>query len=109
MSRSQHGQTLTLARAGAAYTVTAPRYYERVIVTNESAGDVYVSTSGSAVADTEGDFGAVVLPSAWRVVGNGQSSEASVSKTVAGREMREPVRVIGNDQPRQHSVSKTVP
>ena len=84
MSQSQHGQTLTLARAGAAYTVTAPRYYQRIIVTNESAGDVYVSTSGAAVAKTHGNFGAVVRPSAWRMVGNDQPRQPSASNTIRG-------------------------
>ena len=108
MSQSQHGQTLTLARAGAAYTVTAPRYYERVIVTNESAGDVYVSTSGSAVADTEGNFGAVVLPSAWRMIGNDQPRQPSVSKTVPGREMRDSVNPVPCGSPTHVSLMGTV-
>jgi len=108
MSQSQHGQTLTLARAGAAYTVTAPRYYERVIVTNESAGDVYVSTSGSAVADTEGNFGAVILPSAWRMIGNDQPRQPSVAKTVPGREMRDSVNPVPSASPTHVSLMGTV-
>lgn len=94
MSHSQHGQTLTLARAGAAYTVTAPRYYQRIIVANESAGDVYVSTSGAAVAKTEGNFGAVVRPSAWRMIGNDQPRQPLASKAVPGRTMPNPMNPL---------------
>jgi len=108
MSQSQHGQTLTLARAGAAYTVTAPRYYERIIVTNESAGEVYVSTSGSAVADTEGNFGAVVHPSAWRMIGNDQPRQPSVSKTVPGRAIRNSLYPRPGGSPTHVSLMGTV-
>jgi hypothetical protein len=108
MSQSQHDQTLTLARAGAAYTVTAPRYYERIIVTNESAGDVYVSTSGSAVVDTEGNFGAVVLPSAWRVIGNDQPRQPFVSKTVPGRTMENPLNPLSSGSPTHVSLMGTL-
>jgi hypothetical protein len=108
MSQSQYNQTLTLARAGAAYTVTAPRHYKRIIVTNESAGDVYVSTSGSAVADTEGDFGAVVHPSAWRMIGNDQPSQPRVSKTVPGRTMQNSLNPPPSGGPTHVSLMGTV-
>jgi hypothetical protein len=109
MSQSQYNQTLTLTRAGAAYTVTAPRYYERIIVTNESAGDVYVSTSGSAVASAEGNFGAVVLPSAWRMIGNDQPRQPIVSKTVPGRTVQNSRSPVPSDNPTQVSLMGTVP
>jgi len=108
MSQSQYGQTLTLARAGAAYTVTAPRYYERIIVTNESAGDVYVSTSGSAVASTEGNFGAVVLPTAWRMIGNDQPRQPLVSKAVPGRTMQNSLNPLPSGSPTHVSLMGTV-
>ena len=108
MSQSQHGQTLTLARAGAAYTVTAPRYYERIIVANESAGDVYVSTSGAAVADTEGKFGAVVRPSAWRMIGNDQPRHPFAAKTVPGSTMPNPLDPPPGGSPTHVSLMGTV-
>ena len=44
----------------------------------------YVSTDGSAVAETEGNFGAVVVPGAWRMVGNDQPKQPLVSTTAPG-------------------------
>jgi hypothetical protein len=49
MSQSPSNQVVTLsATPNTAQAVTAPQYYERIIVTNESTGDVYVSTNGFA-------------------------------------------------------------
>lgn len=83
MSQSQYDQQVTLV-ANTVSNVQVPLYYERVIVTNMTAADVYVSTDGSAVATTEGNFGAVVVPSGWRMVGNDQPRQPLVSKTAPG-------------------------
>jgi hypothetical protein len=82
MSQSAYNQVIasTSFTAGTAYTVEVPLYHERIIVTNESTtADLYVATNGSAAATTEGNFGAVVVPGAWRMVGNDQSRQPLVS------------------------------
>jgi hypothetical protein len=71
--------------ANTAANMHAPLYYDRVIVTNETTGDVYVSTDGSAVSTSEGSYGAIVLPGAWRMVGNDQPKQPLVSKKASGR------------------------
>lgn len=75
MSQSQYNQVIanTAFTAGTAYNVEVPLYYERTIVTNEAASaDLYVATNGAAASTSEGDYGAVVLPGAWLMVGNDQ-------------------------------------
>jgi hypothetical protein len=72
--------------ANTAANMHAPLYYDRVTVTNETTGDVYVSTDGSAVSTSEGSYGAIVLPGAWRMEGNDQPKQPLVSKKAsAGR------------------------
>lgn len=83
MSQSAYNQIVALTATVVA-AVEVPLYYERIIVTNETTGDVYVSTDGSAVATTEGSFGAVVVPGAWRMVGNDQPKQPLVSTTAPG-------------------------
>ena len=61
-----------------------PLYYERIIVTNEAIGDVYVTTNDTSASTAEGGFGAVVVPGAWRMVGNDQPQQPLVSKTAPG-------------------------
>jgi hypothetical protein len=70
-----YNQTVGLT-ANTAANMHAPLYYDRVIVTNETTGDVYVSTDGSAVSTSEGGYGAIVLPGAWRMVGNDPAQAA---------------------------------
>lgn len=82
MSQSPYNQIIAAGSftAGTAFAVDVPLYYERVIVTNESAGsDLYVSTNGEAVSNAEGDYGSVVLPGAWRMVPNDQPRQPLVS------------------------------
>lgn len=79
MSQSQYNQVIayTSFTAGTPYNIEVPLYYERVIVTNEAAAaDLYVSTNGTAASTSEGDFGAVVVPGAWRMIGNDQPTSA---------------------------------
>ena len=87
MSQSPFNQIIAAGSftAGTALTVEVPQYYDRIIITNESTtADLYVSTNGASVTSTEGGFGAVVLPGAWRMVGNDQPKQPLVSKTAAG-------------------------
>jgi hypothetical protein len=84
LSQSQYNQVIAAGSftAGTALAVEVPLYYERIIITNEASGaDLYVSTDGSAAATTEGNFGAVVVPGAWRMVGNDQPKQPLVSTT----------------------------
>ena len=82
MSQSPYNQTITPSTT--AQAVEVPVYYDRIIVTNETTADIYVATNGSTVATTEGGFGAVVLPGAWRMIGNDQPKQPLVSKTATG-------------------------
>lgn len=67
--------------AGTALAVTAPQYYERVIVTNQAAtADLYVSTNGQPASTSAGGFGGVVLPGAWRMIGNDQPRQPLVTQ-----------------------------
>lgn len=80
MSQSPYDQVVALS-ANVVSNISVPLYYERVIVTSEIAGaDVYVSTDGTPVATTPGNFGAVVLPNAWRIVGNDQPRQPLVTQ-----------------------------
>jgi hypothetical protein len=83
LSQSQYDQVVSLT-ANTVATVEVPLYYERVIVTNETAANVYVSTNGSTVSTSEGGFGALVVPGAWRMVGNDQPKQPLVSATADG-------------------------
>jgi hypothetical protein len=84
MSQSQYNQVVAVS-ANTVKNVSVPLYYARVICTNQTADPIYVSTNGSPVGDTgDGEFGAVVMPSAWRTVGNDQPAEPQVSKTSPG-------------------------
>lgn len=86
MSQSPYNQSVALT-ANEVATVTVPVYYERIIVANlltAQADDVYVATNGQAVSASEGGFGAVVLPGAWRMIGNDQPRQPLVSKTAPG-------------------------
>ena len=76
MSQSVYNQIVALTASTAA-TVEVPLYYERVIVSNETTGDVYVSTNGTAASVSEGGFGAVVLPGAWRMRRNDPAPAAA--------------------------------
>lgn len=80
MSQSPANEIVNLATANTAVAVTAPQYYERIIVTNETTGDVFIRTDGGTVASTEGNFGAIVQPGAWRMVGNDQPRQPNPSK-----------------------------
>jgi hypothetical protein len=81
MSQSPSNQVITLSATPLTpQSVPAPQYYERIIVTNESAGDVYVRTDGGVVTTAAGGFGAVVLPTAWRMVGNDQPRQPLVTQ-----------------------------
>lgn len=87
MSQSPYNQIIPAGSftAGTALAVTAPQYYERVIVTNESAAaDLYVATNGQAASAAEGGFGGVVVPGTWRMIGNDQPRQPLVSKTAPG-------------------------
>jgi hypothetical protein len=87
MSQSPYNQIISAGSftAGTAHAVEVPLYYERVIVTNEAASaDLYVSTNGTAASTSEADFGAVVVPGAWRMVGNDQPRQPLVSLTAPG-------------------------
>lgn len=87
MSQSPDNQLIAAGSftAGTAVTVSATHYYERIIITNEAAAaDLYVSTNGQACATTEGNFGAVVVPGAWRMIGNDQPRQPLVSTTAPG-------------------------
>ena len=83
MSQSAYNQVAAIS-ANTVKNVEVPLYYERIIVTNETSADVYVSTNGSAVSTSEGDFGAVVVSGSWRMVGNDQPKQPLVSTTVPG-------------------------
>ena len=83
MSESPYSQLVALS-ANTVATVEVPLYYGGIIVTNETAADVYVSTDGSDVSTSEGEFGAVVVPGAFRQVGNDQPKQPLVSKTAPG-------------------------
>ncbi len=83
MSQSTYNQIVAIA-SGVVSNVSVPVYYDRIIVTNETSGDIYVSTDGSAVSTAEGSFGAVVLPGAWRMIGNDQPRQPLVSPTKSG-------------------------
>lgn len=83
MSQAAQNQIVALTLAVESH-ITAPVYYERIIVTNETTDDVYVSTNGTAVAKTAGNFGAVILPGAWRMIGNDQPRQPLVSTTKPG-------------------------
>lgn len=82
MSQSQYNQTITPTTS--AQDVTAPPYYERIIVTNETNVDIYVATNGQPVSSADGGFGAIVLPGTWRMIGNDQPRQPLVSKTAPG-------------------------
>ena len=81
---SQAAQNQIAAVTTAESHVTAPVYYDRIIITNETTDDVYVSTNGQAVTKSAGGFGAVILPGAWRMVGNDQPKQPKVSPTAPG-------------------------
>jgi hypothetical protein len=83
MSQSPYDEVAVLS-ANTVKTVTVPLYYERIIVTNETAAAVVVSTNGQAVSTSEGGFGAVVMAGSWRMVGNDQPRQPLVSKTAPG-------------------------
>jgi hypothetical protein len=87
MSQSPYNQIISAGSftAGTAHSVDIPLYYERVVITNEaSSADLYISTDGSAASTSEGDFGAVVVPGAWRMIPNDQPRQPLVSKTAPG-------------------------
>lgn len=85
MSQSQYNQEITVpATANTEFHVAVPLYYERIIITNETAGDVYVATNGAAVTEATGGMGGTVLPGAWRMMGNDQPKQPLVSKTAPG-------------------------
>jgi hypothetical protein len=91
VSQSPYNQLIasTSFTAGTAYTVDVPLYYERVIVTNLATGsDLYVATNGQAASANEGGFGAVVVPGAWRMIGNDQPKQPMVSKWSPGSTVR---------------------
>jgi hypothetical protein len=81
--QSQYNQVVALT-GGTVKAVEVELYYERIIVSNTAAAPVYVSTDGSIVSTSEGDFGAVVDSGAWRMVGNDQPRQPLVSKTAPG-------------------------
>jgi hypothetical protein len=83
VSQSQYDQVVALS-SNVVATVEVPQYYERVIVTNETAANVYVCTNGSAVSTSEGGFGAIVVAGSWRMIGNDQPKEPLVSTTAPG-------------------------
>lgn len=87
MSQSQYNQVIPANSftAGTAYEVSVPLYYERIIVTNQAAAaELYVTTNDTSASTNEGGFGAVVVPGAWRMVGNDQPKQPLVSKTAPG-------------------------
>lgn len=87
MSQSQYNQVIPAGSftAGTALPISVPQYYDRVIITNESAAaDLYVATNGTAVTVAEGGFGGVIVPGAWRMIGNDQPRQPLVSKTATG-------------------------
>src|SRR5258708_29685313 len=79
MSQSPSNQVVALTLNVESH-VTSTQYYERIIVTNETADDVYVRTDGGTVAKTLGNFGGVVLPGAWRMMGNDQPRQPLVTQ-----------------------------
>jgi len=83
MSQSLYNQLVALS-ANTVKNIEVLLYYDRIIVTNTTASDVLVSTDGSAVSESEGGYGAVVMPGAWRMVGNDQPKQPLVSKTAPG-------------------------
>jgi hypothetical protein len=83
LSQSPYNQVVALT-GGTVKAVEISLYYERIIVSNTAAAPVYVSTDGSIVSTSEGDFAAVVDSGAWRMFGNDQPRQPLVSKTAPG-------------------------
>lgn len=78
MSTSPYDQNITLV-ANTEQHVLVPVYYERIIVTNGTTATIYTSTNGTPVTTAQGGFGAEVLPSAWRMIGNDQPKEQPIN------------------------------
>lgn len=106
MSQSPSNTVVNLASANAEQHVTSASYYERIIITNETTGDVYVRTDGSAVAETTGNFGAIVLPGAWRMVGNDQPRQPLIT-TKAGSTAQGTLNVLASGSPTYVSLMGT--